>query len=652
MSRWAIREDEDGQRPLAHRAVWGYLVPLAVGVVFCAVTWPLQLDRLSYDEVREAIHALELHWGERGFLDSWRESVHPSLVAALTAGFLQLFPPMVALRLPQVLLGLGTIPLVVALGRRSGRAEVGVAAGLLIAASPIWWAYACSISLDLPLAAVTALAALATVGPKRSMPLAILAGLCALGVKRQGLTIVGTAMLLATLGSIPQLKMRPTALVVIAAVMAVLAGAGIWFYVEGGQELFGGWSRVDRIAGAAPTLFIIGVGAVAALVLVYRRVDSGGRWFLRPLLLFTISTACAPFLAFYPSPRYFLPVMPMAALIAASFLWLWGRWARWLRWALTVLLVVSSWGVQWQDLRTQYWPSHRGHHAAASWLVQHVPADDVVLSPCGRFLLLWLEGWMDPPAERALLPKLIEVDRNTCARLEDQLATVERPAWVVIPLYRSIGWPPDIEAHAAAMGLELRALVRRDVRRTATVTPWDDSSVPSIGPRDGVPMLAILFAENRPDRRRLDASAEPVSLATFEHPSSVGLWNSAGVEFGHDGHGVVLEFGGADPRIQLTPLATRDWHHHRALELVIRADEASLEGVYLRIGMRTQMVREQLAELPRVGVDDDWQCLRLDLDAWPPDETSAIRRLWFEGVRSEPGLAEPRIELRELRLVP
>jgi hypothetical protein len=636
----------------ASSALVGYGAPLLVAAALCAWTWPQQVDRIAFDEVREAMRAIDLHSGAISFARSWQESVHPPLVPWLTSVALYVFPAWIACRLPQVLCGFITVALLVGLGRRTGRPRVGLAAGLLLAASPIWWAYSCAVSLDLPLACVTALAAWSCAGARPRFLYLLLALLLATAVKRQGLTLVGMASLLA-LGA--KLSRRGPWLPLVLVLGAAGVGAlGIRSYLAGGLEIFGVVRRIDELVSTTPVILGVAAFGVLGLVTVLWRVGTDGRRVLLPYALFVAPLVVAPMISSHPAPRYFLPALPIAALLGAAAIWFGGFGGGLkVRILLSVVAILGSTAVQAWDLHRTYWPRQRGLQDAVTWIADHVPQEHVVLSPSGRFLQL-----AQVFADVRTAP-ILDVDRTTCARIENQLARARSPAWVVLPLYREIGWPADVPAHAAAMGLELVALVRRDVPEAIPPTPWREAhDVPTLGPADGTPVVAILRAAARPDEDALTATVPPLTLARFADPSALGGWDVHGVTTTAlpDGEaGVRLAFVGGDqpvafplvfelrgdeteliteagaivmpdlPHIQARDLpvtgafATVDWHHHRALDLEVRGDAPAMDHIVLSVGLRRGVRRVQLAALPADPLDDGWLRVHVRFRATPED---------------------------------
>ncbi len=63
-----------------------YLLPLLAGAVMCALTWPLQQDRIAYDEVREGLRAFGLARGASPHCRRWlaRASTRSSTAASKT----------------------------------------------------------------------------------------------------------------------------------------------------------------------------------------------------------------------------------------------------------------------------------------------------------------------------------------------------------------------------------------------------------------------------------------------------------------------------------------------------------------------------------------------------------------------------------------
>ena len=98
--------------------------------------------------------------GEVSLWESWSGSVHPPLVPAVASLASRFLPLDLALRWPSILAGVITVCFVFAAGARVSQRAIAGWAAVLLAASPIWWTYASAISLDVPLAAVAALALL------------------------------------------------------------------------------------------------------------------------------------------------------------------------------------------------------------------------------------------------------------------------------------------------------------------------------------------------------------------------------------------------------------------------------------------------------------------------------------------------------------
>lgn len=678
---------DDVGASLGQGGVWAYGLPLLVGALWFVFTWPAQIDRIAFDEVREGMRAYELWLGNTTFEKMWRDSVHPPGVPAVGALFLNVFSPEVAFRALQVLVGFAVVWFVVRIGRATGRGEVGMLGGLLVASSPIWWAYSCSISLDIPLAGVAALAAFATVGARRSFLLAVAAFGLSILTKRQGPTLIGAAMLLALLAQLAMQRRRRTLLLGAAVGLCAVVAYGIDSYVDGGQLLFGITRRLGELLSTSPVLVAVAGGGALGLAVLLWFGDATARRVWLPLLLFTAPLAAAPFVSSHPAPRYFLPALPTISLSLAAVIWLWpGAISRGVRVVVSALLLAGWVGVQAYDL-AGYWPRQRGHRDAVHWLAEHVPHTDIIMSPTGMFLQL------ASVQEGTVTTRILDIDRTTCARTEHYLGLEDHPTWIVLPLYRDFGWPPDVEGHAAAMGLELRALVRRDVTPVREPMLWGDvgEEVETIGPRDGVPVLAILYAARGIDHEALAAS-EPRVLARMDGVGAVAAWENTGVEVAPADEGIALTFVGdpdaAPPRVRfvqglelwreemavhrdasfvdlpdlaqlrsgLLPLAgtleTTDWHHHRWLELQVRADETTLLDVRVAFSVRDNIFSASLGELPRVDAGDGWIGVRVDLSRWDVEALSKIRWFALSAWHDERWPQAPRIELRQIALMP
>jgi hypothetical protein len=671
---------------LGESAVLGYALPLAVGAVIWALTIGPQSDRIAFDEVREGIRAFEIARGEVGLVESWQQSVHPPLVPALTALFLHVLPPALAIRIPETLFGFLALPLIVLVGRRAPRREVGLIGGLLVASSPIWWAYACAVSLDLPLAAIAALGAVATV-ERRNVWLCLLAAAAAAATKRQGATLVVVAMLLAVLAGLRGVKFRRRTWVLGGLGVIAVAAFGLWRYLAGGLRIFGSTTHIHELIGTAPTFVVFSLLGALALGVVYLGTERAGRDALLPLFLYTLPFAIAPLVSSHTAPRYFLPAFPTGALLVAAAIWVCGGGgAQRVRWLLSAVLLVGWFAVQWRDLHQSYWPMQRGGRDVVRWIAANVPPDESVYSASGWFLQL------AALQEGVPSTNLVEIDRTTCARLEDRLDRDAARAFVVLPLDRDVGWPADLERHAQAMGLELRALVRRDVPPFHPSKPFAAAGVESLGPPDGTPVTAIFASIGKPDRDALGRGHGEVSLLNFDDPRALRRWRNAAVQVQQGPSGVSLSFAGiadqrrtpsagfgrvqllrrADasvlldsgalpvpdlPNLSLNALPrgdvipTCDWHHHRWLELELRADETALEEVHLTLGMRTLTKVVRLNELYRAPGRDGWRRLRLDLRPMPIEQLSQMHWLALSAWQPLPGQEPPAVELRALRLI-
>lgn len=641
-----------------------YLLPLGVGAVLCAVTWPVQTDRIGEDEIREALRAFALARGEVGWWEHIGSSDHPPLVPTISALCLQFLPVTLALRMPALMAGFLTILLVVWLGRRIDRPQTGVVAGLLVASSPIWWAYANAISLDLPLAGIAAVAVVATAGPKRYLPLALFAGIAAALTKRHGLALIVLAMLLASLPGIGGLRSRRSLSIFIGTVAFGLTCVLLW--LSTGHPILGSIHYLDELVDSAPRVFILAGASGAALALLYRTCPRAVRRRLRPLILFGTPLALAPLIGMYPAPRYFLPVLPVGSLVLAVVLWNAGKRvapgesvesrpaSTRVRWMVSIAVLSIWWFVQARDLNTTYWPYQRGHRDAVSWLASRVQPGDVVISPEGGFLeLACLE-------EGVTNLSVINVDRSSCAGLEERLANVERRAWVVLPLYRDLRWAEPHEEHVAKMGLQLRALVRRDVAMPEP-RPWQAASVESLGPPRGTPVMAILSAEAGRAPPDLFAETEALSLAEFDDATDFTGWLIQGVTVGSGAAGgVALAFDGkreavwvCTKHIRWSPVfSIGAWHHHRWLELEIQATDADLELIELAIVFRDKKVFVRLSELRVIDSETGWRRLLFDLRPPGTSETSKVNRMSLSAWPSNSPGYVPRIVIKQFCLLP
>ena len=643
-------------------SLWlSYALPIAVGILLCAWTMPAQFDRLAEDEVREAERAFALAHGEAGLLDTWAGGLHPPMVSGVAALSMKVLPTPLALRVLGLLLGLLTIPLVIALGRRTGRGEIGLVAGLMVASSPVWWAYASSLSLDLPLAGFTALAAYACIGPRKNLALAVVALVGAGLTKRLGLPTVVVAMLLAFLAGTRTAAAIPRKLVSAGILLAVagMAWVATELYTSGGGRLLGTFDAAEDFVASSWLFLGCAVVTFGALAVNYWRTAAADRSVVHALLLFTLPLLIAPLVAARPIPRYFLPALPTAAVLGAAAIWWWGGASRaTLRWVASIALIASSAALQGYDLHKSYWPRQRGHRDAIAWLAEHVPPTAVILAPEAPFLQIAAQQAGVTTAE------LINIDRTTCARLEGRLATLataQRPAWVVLPLYRDLGWLGDLEEHAAAMGLQLRALVRRDVARGTSPASWQTIQSESIGDAAGVPVIAILSSVRQPDLGWLGAPAQPTELFSFADGLSARNWRHQGVAVrSAPGGGVEVAFndhpiaaGIVAVRLPfLDTFSTIDWHHHSWLELQVQADDDALEHLRIGVGLRNTQLRVPLSQLQELPAIDGWRRLAVDLRSLPIEELSFVRWLRVTGERVETGDQKPRLVLRRFRLLP